>query len=85
MRGLGAGARIFGLLERTPALPVAGGAPVPVVAPAEATIRFEGVRFAYPTRPGVQVLDGFDLTIEPGQSVALVCVLRIWVCGCGRG
>jgi ATP-binding cassette, subfamily B, bacterial len=34
-------------------------------------VRFEGVRFAYaPELPGV--LDGFDLTVPAGQSVALV-------------
>jgi ABC-type transport system involved in cytochrome bd biosynthesis fused ATPase/permease subunit len=34
-------------------------------------IRFEGVRFAYPTT-GVGVLDGFDLTIPAGSSLAIV-------------
>lgn len=36
-----------------------------------AEIRFEGVRFTYPTS-GVKVLDGFDLTIPPGTSLAIV-------------
>src|SRR3954465_6411883 len=38
-------------------------------------VRFEGVRFAYPTgiRPASHhVLDGFDLTVQPGEAVALV-------------
>ena len=34
-------------------------------------IRFEGVRFAYPTT-GVEVLDGFDLAIPAGRSLAIV-------------
>jgi ABC-type multidrug transport system fused ATPase/permease subunit len=44
-----------------PALAVTGGA-----------VTFEQVGFAYPARPSRRVLDGFDLTIVPGQSLALV-------------
>lgn len=35
-------------------------------------IRFESVRFAYPSRPDHWVLNGLDLTIPAGQTVALV-------------
>ena len=35
-------------------------------------IRFEGVGFRYPTRPDVPVLDGIELSIAPGEVVALV-------------
>ena len=34
-------------------------------------VRFEGVSFAYPARPGI-VLDGVDLELLPGETVALV-------------
>ncbi len=37
-----------------------------------AGITFESVRFAYPTRPDVEVLGGIDLAIAPGEVVALV-------------
>ncbi len=37
-----------------------------------ATIRFEAVTFSYPSRPDAQALDGFDLTVQPGERVALV-------------
>ena len=35
-------------------------------------IRFSGVRFAYPSRPDAPVLDGFDLAIPAGSSLAIV-------------
>ena len=35
-------------------------------------IRFSGVRFAYPSAPHALVLDGFDLTIPAGSSLAIV-------------
>ncbi|ELT87338.1 hypothetical protein CAPTEDRAFT_150102 [Capitella teleta] len=42
-------------------------------------VKFEDVVFAYPTRPNVQVLDGFDLEVKVGQTVALV-----GASGCGK-
>ena len=35
-------------------------------------IRFEDIHFRYPTRPGVRVLRGLSLTVEPGSFVAIV-------------
>ena len=35
-------------------------------------VRFEGVTFAYPSRPGVQVLKNLSFAIAPGKVVALV-------------
>ena len=34
-------------------------------------IAFREVHFSYPTRPEQPVLNGFTLTVEPGQTVAL--------------
>src|SRR6056297_3839723 len=46
--------------------------PVPLPRPVRGEIVFDGVRFAYPARPGTPALDAFDLTIAPGETVALV-------------
>ena len=35
-------------------------------------VRFEGVRFSYPSRPEQPVLRGLDLRLRPGATVALV-------------
>lgn len=55
-----------------PADAPAGGEPVVAAHGAGwlGAVRFDGVRFGY--APGQVVLDGFELEIEPGQSVALV-------------
>ncbi len=69
MRAGGASERVFELLDRAPAIPVAGG-----LRPETAIGRIEldAVGFAYPSRPDVPVLDGLDLAIDPGEMVALV-------------
>jgi len=69
MRASGASERIFELLDRTPEIPVRGGDRPAAVA---GEVRLEQVSFSYPTRPDVQVLRGIDLTIRPGERVALV-------------
>lgn len=40
--------------------------------PVEGRVVFDAVTFQYPTRPDVSALDGFSLTVEPGETVALV-------------
>ena len=70
-RAAGATERLVELLGATdtvrdPAHPVALPRPV------RGAIAFEGVRFAYPTRPGVAVLSDVGLHIRPGETVALV-------------
>ncbi len=69
-RAAGATERLFAIIDTTPTirdpaqpvtLPAGGGA-----------LHFEGVDFAYPARPDHRVLRAFDLTIAPGEVVALV-------------
>jgi len=69
MRGLGAAERVFELTDRVAAMPIAGGRRLLQV---EGRLAFEAVRFAYPSRPEVEVLRGVDLAVRPGEAVALV-------------
>lgn len=46
--------------------------PIQIEGRAKGAVGFEQVTFAYPARPGVVALDGFDLMVKPGETVALV-------------
>jgi ATP-binding cassette subfamily B protein len=46
--------------------------PVALPRPAAGAVAFEGVTFRYPARPEVSALDGVDLAVRPGETVALV-------------
>jgi len=70
MRGIGAGTRIFELLGRTPAIPPDTGIDIP--ADRRGTLKFENIRFEYPSRKGVDILKEFELEIGVGESVAIV-------------
>ena len=45
---------------------------VPPASPARGEVAFDGVRFAYPARPGVSALDDVSFRVAPGETVALV-------------
>jgi ATP-binding cassette subfamily B protein len=40
--------------------------------PVRGALTFDNVQFHYPSRPTISALDGVNLTIEPGETVALV-------------
>lgn len=67
----GATERLFGLLSvvsdiRPPAHPQ------PLPSPTRGEVRFDDVRFNYPSRPNDSALSGLSLTVRPGERVALV-------------
>jgi ATP-binding cassette subfamily B protein len=72
LRAAGATERLMELLHAQS--PVA--TPVDPVTPAVPTggsaVHFEAVQFRYPSRPQAPALSDFELTIEPGETVALV-------------
>lgn len=70
MRGVGAGSRVFELLDRTSLIPLGVGRTLEKGR--TGVIRLEGVSFRYPSRKEVGVLNGVDLEIPLGTSVAIV-------------
>ena len=70
-RGAGAMERLAELLAATPAI-AAPLNPVELPARARGHIRFENVRFHYPSRPDASALEGFTLDIAPGETIAFV-------------
>ena len=67
----GAMARIAELLDAAPTI-AAPAHPRALPAPAKGAIVFDKVEFRYPGRPELPALNGFDLTVRPGERVALV-------------
>ncbi|KRA44496.1 ABC transporter transmembrane domain-containing protein [Pseudoxanthomonas sp. Root630] len=70
-RAAGGMGRIAELLNETPTIR-APAAPRALPAPVKGEIRFDNVSFHYPSRPDLPALDDFDLTVNPGETVALV-------------
>ncbi|MEJ0078486.1 MAG: ABC transporter transmembrane domain-containing protein [Alphaproteobacteria bacterium] len=67
----GAAERLTELLAIAPDIK-APSHPVALPEPARGEVTFEAVRFAYPTRPEVFVLDGVSFHVRPGEKVAIV-------------
>jgi ABC-type multidrug transport system fused ATPase/permease subunit len=65
--GLAAGERVFALIDAAPRVVQTDSVKLPTV---KGAISFENVSFAY--RPDEPVLEQFNLTIRPGETVALV-------------
>jgi len=70
-RAAGATERLLELLDTPPAI-AAPPVPLAPAAAARGAIAIDALRFAYPARPGVAALDGFSLSVAPGECVALV-------------
>ncbi|GHH56680.1 MULTISPECIES: ABC transporter transmembrane domain-containing protein [Gammaproteobacteria] len=70
-RAAGGMGRIAELLQERPGV-VAPASPRGLPEPLRGEIRFDNVVFHYPQRPDHAALDGFDLHVRPGETVALV-------------
>jgi ATP-binding cassette subfamily B protein len=72
LRAAGATERLMELLHAKPAI-VSPARPTQAAVPeAGSAVRFEQVRFHYPSRPGTPALRDFSLDIAAGETVALV-------------
>lgn len=71
-RAAGAAERIAELLQaRNEITPPASDA-LHLPQPAQGRIELQGLRFAYPSRPGSFAVDGIDLQVAAGETLALV-------------
>lgn len=70
MRAIGAGTRVFEVLDRESLVPLHEG--VELSPDRRGAIRFEHVHFEYPTRKDVKILKDFNLEVNVGETVAIV-------------
>jgi ATP-binding cassette, subfamily B, bacterial len=70
-RAAGAAERLAEL-GAEPAVIVEAVNPKTLPKPVQGSVRFEEVSFRYPTRPDSLALDRFDLSVAPGETVAIV-------------
>ncbi|NWS98597.1 ABCBA protein, partial [Mionectes macconnelli] len=71
MKGLGAGGRLWELIERKPQLPFDEGITLDKDT-FRGALEFKDVEFAYPTRPETSIFKDFSLSIPAGSVMALV-------------
>lgn len=71
LRGAGAASRLSELLHQEPEI-AAPARPVALPVPPRGALAFQKVGFSYPTRPNERAIHDFSLTIEPGETVAIV-------------
>ena len=71
VRGAGAAERLNELLRVNPEI-AAPPRPIALPVPPRGAIAFQNVTFRYPTRPEAAAIADFSLTIEPGETVAVV-------------
>ncbi len=70
-RASGAAERLAELRAEQPAI-LEAVQPRALPQPGRGAVAFENVSFRYPTRPEVLALEGFDLKVAPGETVAIV-------------
>ena len=67
----GASERLFEILRLKPAI-AAPASPRALPTPSRGDVNFNNVRFAYPTRPGTDVVDGISFAVKAGEKIAIV-------------
>jgi ATP-binding cassette subfamily B protein len=67
----GAAERLSELLDTEPDVKEPEN-PIALPVPAEGSVEFDNASFAYPTRPDQTIVDGLNLSVKPGETVALV-------------
>ena len=67
----GASERLFEILRLKPAI-AAPATPRALPTPSRGDVNFNNVRFAYPTRPGTDVVDGISFAVKAGEKIAIV-------------
>ena len=70
-RAAGATERLMEILATAPLIAPPAN-PAQLQRPAQGRLEFSGVHFNYPTRPDHAALAQFELSIEPGEAIALV-------------
>ncbi|MBO9517615.1 MAG: ATP-binding cassette domain-containing protein [Porphyrobacter sp.] len=71
LRGAGAASRLNELLNKKPEI-APPARPLDLPEPPRGGLSFQNVTFRYPTRPDAPAIHEFSLTIEPGETVAIV-------------
>lgn len=69
-KSIGAASRLWELIDREPCIPIHGGLS-PVQTP-QGQIEFKGIKFAYPSRPDINIFQNLNLKLSPGRTVAVV-------------
>lgn len=68
MKATGSAERVFELIDREPVQVAHGRLREPIAG----AVRFEGVSFEYPTRPGVRAIEDVSFSIPQGRRVAII-------------
>ena len=71
MRAAGAAGRMEELLAARPLIRAPAN-PTPLPSPARGELELVDVHFHYPSKPDAPALNGFSLTVNPGETVAVV-------------
>ncbi len=71
LRAAGASERLNELLSAQPDI-APPTQPIALPQPPRGQLTFQNVGFSYPTRPDTQAITGFNLTVTPGENIAIV-------------